>query len=101
MQILAGLSRKLALAIISPIPTRLRRLAGFVLDCVSGSWRKRASESAPCRFPHSEVRRVGGRDGEVRMQVSALVGCEATVFVGCCSEPAGVCLGVHGLEVFF
>ena len=35
------------------------------------------------------------------MQVSALVGCEATVFAGCCSEPAGVCLGVHGLEVFF
>ena len=35
------------------------------------------------------------------MQVSALVGCEAAVFVGCCPELVGVCLGVHGLELFF
>jgi hypothetical protein len=95
MQVLAGLSRKLALAIISPVPTRLRRLARSVLDCVSGSWRKRASE--PCRFP---ILRLAASKGETG-SCSALVGCEAAVFVGCCPELVGVCLGVHELELFF
>ncbi len=35
------------------------------------------------------------------MQVSALISCEAAVFVWRCPKPAGICLWIHGHEWFF